>query len=107
MLAITGGRLLEGHDPAAPFATILVTDGRIADVLPPDAPLPESAERFDASGRLVIPGLVNAHTHGHGNLMKGVADRWTLELSLANGPWVSGSRDPEQKYLSALAGAAE
>lgn len=107
MLAITGGRLLDGHDASAPVATLLVADGRIADILPADAPIPESAERFDASGRLVIPGLVNAHTHGHGNLMKGIADRWTLELSLANGPWVSGSRDPEQKYLSALAGAAE
>ena len=31
-------------------------------------------------------GLINAHTHGHGNLGKGMGDRWTLELLLAAGP---------------------
>lgn len=108
MLAITGARILAGDDHTAPFATLLVgDDGRIADLLPPAAALPPDAERIDASGTMVMPGLVNAHTHGHGNLLKGVGDRWTLELSLVNGPWVSGSRDAEQKYLSALAGAAE
>src|SRR5690606_36035605 len=44
---------------------------------------------------------------GHANLMKGVADRWTLEASLTNGPWLGGSRDPDLMYLSALLGALD
>ena len=49
--------------------------------------------------RLMHPGLINAHTHGHGNLAKGMGDRWTLELLLAAGPWISGGRTLEDKYL--------
>ena len=54
-----------------------------------------------------MPGLVNAHTHGHANLMKGVAEAWTLEASLTNGPWLAGTRDPETMYLSTLLGAID
>jgi 5-methylthioadenosine/S-adenosylhomocysteine deaminase len=57
--------------------------------------------------RLVLPGFVNAHTHGHANLMKGVADRWTLEASLTNSPWLGGARDADTMYLSTLLGAAD
>jgi cytosine/adenosine deaminase-related metal-dependent hydrolase len=39
--------------------------------------------------------------------MKGVADRWTLEASLTNGPWLGGARDPETIYLSTLVGALD
>ena len=107
MLALTGGLILDSDNKDPRVGTLIVDAGRIVDILPANAPAPADAEQFDATDRLIIPGLVNAHTHGHGNLMKGVGDRWTLEISLANGPWASGSRDPEQKYLSALAGAVE
>jgi guanine deaminase len=56
---------------------------------------------------LLHPGLVNAHTHGHGSLAKGMGDRWTLELLLAAGPWISGNRVFEDSYLSTLIGAVE
>ena len=62
---------------------------------------------YDAGGALVLPGLINAHTHGHANMMKGVADRWPLELSLAHGPGLGGARDVETIYLSTLLGAIE
>jgi len=107
MLALLNGLVLDALAPAPRAATVLIDAGRIVAVQDPLAGVPPDAERFDATDRLIIPGLVNAHTHGHGNLMKGVGDRWTLELSLVNGPWASGRRDPEQKYLSALAGAVE
>jgi cytosine deaminase len=40
---------------------ILVTHGGIAEVLPAGTPHP--APRLDLAGRLVLPGLVDAHTH--------------------------------------------
>ena len=61
----------------------------------------------DATDRLIHPGLINAHTHGHGNLSKGMGDRWTLELLLTAAPWISGNRTAEDKYLSTYIGALE
>ena len=51
--------------------------------------------RFPPQGGCFIPGLVNAHTHGHGNLGKGMGDRWTLELLLTAAPWITGNRTLE------------
>jgi 5-methylthioadenosine/S-adenosylhomocysteine deaminase len=67
----------------------------------------QAARTIDAAGRLVIPGLVNAHTHGHGGLAKGVGDRWSLELLLNAGPWINGGRTSEDRYLSTLLTAVE
>lgn len=92
---------------AAPFADLLVADGRIAAVLPPGVAGPEGAERFDAARRLAIPGLVNAHTHGHGGLSKGMGDRWDLALLLAHAPWVGGGRDLDAKRVSTTLSAVE
>ena len=67
----------------------------------------ESAERIDATGRLIIPGLINAHTHGHGGLGEGLGDRWSLELLLNAGPWINGGRTDDDRYLSTLLSAVE
>jgi cytosine/adenosine deaminase-related metal-dependent hydrolase len=53
------------------------------------------------------PGLVNAQTHGQGNLAKGMGDRWPLELLLTAAPWITGNRTADDKYLSTQVGAVE
>ncbi len=73
----------------------------------PGLAAPESAEVVDATGMLMHPGLINGHTHGHGNLAKGMGDRWSLELLLNAAPWIGGGRELEDKYLTTLIGAAE
>ncbi len=52
----------------------------VAELGLPGMPAPSDARVLDASARLLHPGFVNAHTHGMGNLSKGTADRWSLEL---------------------------
>lgn len=51
--------------PPIPDAALLVgPDGRIAAIGPdPAVPVPESAERVDLGDAILLPGLVNAHTH--------------------------------------------
>lgn len=107
MSVIRGGRVLDIKDHAAPEADILVKDGTIAEIGRPGLPAPPTAAVIDARKRLLHPGLINGHTHSHGNLAKGMADRITLEMLLTAGPYLSGSRTLEDKYLSSLIGAAE
>lgn len=103
-LLVRGGLVCTAGE-APRRADILIAHGRILRVAP-DIDAPE-AQVIDASDRIVMPGLVNSHTHGHANLAKGAADRWTLEASLTNGPWMGGARDEETVYLSTLLGAAD
>lgn len=37
-------------------------------------------DRMDAQGHIVIPGLINAHTHSYGNLIKGRPENLPLEI---------------------------
>lgn len=103
---IRGGRLV-GTGPRADLADILIQSDSIAEIGPPGLAAPADAATIDASNRLMHPGLINAHTHGHGNLAKGMGDNWTLELLLAAGPWITGGRTLEDKYLSTYVGAIE
>jgi guanine deaminase len=55
-----------------------------------------------------MPGLINAHMHGHGALAKGMmADHWTLELFLNSSPALGGNRTLDDKYLCGLLNAVE
>jgi imidazolonepropionase-like amidohydrolase len=61
-LAIVGGRVLP--IAGAPFedGVVLLRDGRI-EAAGRDVRVPEGVERVDAAGKVVLPGLVDAHVH--------------------------------------------
>ncbi|MFI5001722.1 MAG: amidohydrolase family protein, partial [Reyranellales bacterium] len=107
MTVIRGGRVVDIRGHSAPKADILVQGDTIAEIGRPGMPAPAHARAIDARGRLLHPGLINGHTHSHGNLAKGQVDNVTLELLLTAGSWMNGSRTLEDKYLSSLIGAAE
>jgi 5-methylthioadenosine/S-adenosylhomocysteine deaminase len=104
---LRGGRVLDIAAGTADFADILIEDDTIREIGPPGCPAPAEAVEIAAARRLLHPGLVNAHTHGTGNLAKGMGDRWTLELLLTAAPWITGNRSAEDKYLSTQLGAVE
>ncbi len=105
-LLLTGARVLTPDALSAPLQEVLIEDGRIAAILPPGTAV-ENAQRHDATDRLVIPGLVNGHTHGHGGLAKGSGDKWDLALLLAHAGWITGGRTLEDKKLSTTLTAVE
>jgi guanine deaminase len=105
-LHLTNGRVLSPSALSAPHTDLLIENGRIAAVLPPGTRI-EDAEHHDAHDRLIIPGLVNGHTHGHGGLAKGSGDKWDLALLLAHAPWISGGRVLEDKRISTALTAVE
>jgi imidazolonepropionase-like amidohydrolase len=68
LTAVVGGTVIDGtgRDPVDD-AVVLIADGRVQSVIPADATsaptVPESARRIDATGRHVIPGLMDANVH--------------------------------------------
>src|SRR5258708_28866000 len=104
---IRNGRLLDIAGHTAPPADLLIAGDTIAAIGPPGLAAPDDAVAIEAGDRLLMPGLVNAHTHGHGNLAKGMGDVWTLELLLNAGPYLNGHRSLEDKYLSGLLGGLD
>ena len=104
---IRGGRLLDARRHCADSADILIENDSIVKVGPAGLNTHEDAEVISAERRLMHPGLINGHTHGHGNLAKGMGDRWTLELLLVAGSWINGGRTLEDKYLTTYVGALE
>lgn len=55
---------------------IAIKNGAIDSVWSPsiDEPLPEAKQRIDLDGGIVMPGLINAHTHLPMSLFRGLAD---------------------------------
>ncbi len=104
---IRGGLLLDIAAGSAEPHDVLIEDDTIREIGPPGCAAPAAAREISAARRLIHPGLVNAHTHSHGNLAKGMGDRWTLELLLTAAPWIGGNRGADDIRLSAQLGAVE
>ena len=68
--AITGGTLIDsaGSGPVAD-AVVVIKDGRIEAAGPrASVKVPEGARKIDATGKFVIPGLMDANVHLYLNL---------------------------------------
>ncbi|MFI5661205.1 amidohydrolase [Streptomyces sp. NPDC051684] len=82
-LLVHGGTVLTVDDASTVLAdgAVAVRDGEIVAVGPADELCARhtAAETIDASGGLVVPGLINTHTHLAMTLLRGTADDVTLQ----------------------------
>ncbi|MCC6316712.1 MAG: amidohydrolase family protein [Gemmatimonadaceae bacterium] len=63
-LVITHANLIDGTRGAfASDASVVIRDGRIAEVVAGTYQAPAGAEVIDARGRYLLPGLIDAHAH--------------------------------------------
>jgi len=62
----------EGAGPVRRAHSVLIEDGVIARVAPAGRAGRFSGRRLDAAGRVLIPGLINAHTHLYSALARGL-----------------------------------
>jgi imidazolonepropionase-like amidohydrolase len=62
MIAIINGKVLTITQGTLDPGTVLVEGGRIV-ALGQEVAIPEDAEVYDASGKVVMPGLIDAHCH--------------------------------------------
>jgi len=107
MTLIKGGLVMRHAHAPATHQDILVRHGRIEQLCPPGAIVEEGHHVIDATGRLLIPGLVNAHTHSHFTFGKGRNTDWTLELHQHATPGLTGSQSTRDLNLLARVAAAE
>ena len=109
-LVISGGGVLADAGTYYPEGMVVV-EGRHISYVGPSAPdeLPPNAQHIDATGCLVTPGLINAHTHAAMTLFRGIADdmglhTWLFErVAPLEARWIS----PQMVYWCTLLAAAE
>lgn len=108
-LLVTNGLVVDAHHGVRENAALAVAGNRLIEV----GPTSELASRYraerilDATDKIVLPGLINAHTHASATLFRGYAadvagkgffDRmWRIEALLTD----------EDVYVGALAGCLE
>jgi 5-methylthioadenosine/S-adenosylhomocysteine deaminase len=95
-ILIRGATVLATSDANLERKDILISDSRIAAI---DAPGQLDAHRaaariVDGRGKLVIPGLVNAHYHSHDVLSRGMFEDIPLEV------WIALAIMPPSRPLS-------
>jgi imidazolonepropionase-like amidohydrolase len=62
-IAFVGAEVRTVSHGTLPDGVVVVREGRIVRVGPADTPIPADAERRDLAGRVLIPGLVDTHSH--------------------------------------------
>ena len=112
-LMVVGGIVLTAdqdwnvYDPGA----VAVDRGAIVGLGPREEvePAYRGRERIDASGKLIMPGLINAHTHAPMTLFRGIADDLPLETWLHKYIWPAEAKwvDPDFVRLGTQLAAAE
>lgn len=87
-----------------PRADVLVSGDRIVEIAPRIAV--DDALEVDATGCIVIPGLVNAHMHTWQTALRGVAANWTLLQYFKNmHAGLATVFTPDDLHIATLVGA--
>ena len=102
--AVKNAIILSCHNGYEPFeGTVCVKDGLIAAVLEGSLTAFDSMEIIDGSGKILMPGLTNAHCHGDMTLAKGLGDSMTLleqNEVFADSSWFYKYITDEDRYYS-------
>jgi 5-methylthioadenosine/S-adenosylhomocysteine deaminase len=81
--------------------SLVVQEGRILDILPTDQAhtLYNADVEHNLDRHLLIPGLVNAHTHAAMTLLRGLADDLPLQEWLSEHIWPAESRWVNEEFV--------
>ncbi len=88
-------------DPLLEHHSVVIDDGRIADILPTE----QAKQQYQASitkpldQHLLMPGLINAHTHSPMNLFRGIADDLALDDWLNQHIWPAEARWISESFV--------
>jgi cytosine/adenosine deaminase-related metal-dependent hydrolase len=87
---------------------VLIDGAGVAAVGPSGAlAAADDVERIDARGHVVMPGLVNAHSHSYSTLLRGTVPGEPLDLFVMNAMSRRAERSPRQVYVASALHALE
>jgi cytosine/adenosine deaminase-related metal-dependent hydrolase len=108
-ILIKGGRVYNHDgDVHQPIQGDILIAGETIARLGQNLPAEAGMELIDATGKLVVPGFINAHYHSHDVLAKGLFEEMPFDIwALHSNPSNYGPRSLEEVRLRTLIGAAE
>jgi 5-methylthioadenosine/S-adenosylhomocysteine deaminase len=83
-------------------AALIINGDKIQSIVPANQLLPhelEQAEIFELDNHVLMPGLINTHTHAAMSLMRGIADDLPLMDWLNNHIWPVESRWVDREFI--------
>ena len=107
MLFIKNGKILTMEGQVYEKASILIENGKIKS-MGENIEAPDDAEVIDASGKHVLPGLVDAHTHlgvsGHGLRWEGADHNETTDAVTPHLRTIDAINAFDRSFVDSLAG---
>ncbi|MBT5647035.1 MAG: amidohydrolase family protein, partial [Rhodospirillaceae bacterium] len=99
---------LDADDRILPVDDILIEDGLISAIGEISPEVAESCDRIiDGTNRLVMPGLVNAHTHSPLSVVHGAYDLLNHRASMWLFQAYTANRTPREVYVSTMLNCIE
>ncbi len=81
LVAITNATIMTATHGTIPRGTIVIRDGKITAV-GPDVAVPAGAQVIDGTGRYVIPGIIDAHSHSAAEAINEGSNSITAEVRI-------------------------
>ena len=103
-MGISGAIIVSGHNGYEPFiGSVAIKGDRIEKVVEGSLEKEDCGKWIDGSGKILMPGLVNAHCHGDMTLARGLGDDLTLleqNEKFADTEWFYTLISDEDRYYS-------
>ncbi len=110
-LILRGGTILtlDRDQRVVEDQAIAIDQGRILEIFDPAGAKYQARQEIDTSGCILMPGLINAHTHLPMTYFRGLADDLPLQTWLQDFIWPLEQKMINREFISqaALHGAAE
>jgi len=106
-LVIKNALVLADPERGPDRADVVIRDGRISAVVDAGTASTAGVQAIEARERLLVPGLVNAHTHSPTNVLKGTGDLLSHPAFMWRNQADTAGRTADEIRLSALLGCIE